>query len=301
MKRTIFALFVPLLMMACGSESNMQADKLMEYDEGIAQREMSELSENISYEESAMPQAADHAVVAASGADELTPVAQVQKKKIIKEGRMGIHVDDVHKFKAVVDAAVAKYGGYYGGEYYDNNHSGATYTLMVRVPADNYEKFVSDVGAGDGKVLYKQINALDVTEAFVDLESRLATKRHSLARYRELMRRAGTINDIMSVEYEIRKIEEEIESAEGRLRLMSDRVSYSSLELKITQDREYTVDSRYGFWGRIKDSLSEGWEGMIDFTVGIVSIWPTWLILGVIFYFGRRLYLNSKRKRKETK
>lgn len=219
------------------------------------------------------------------------------KKKIIKEGRMGIRVGDLHKAKANVVSLTDKYGGYLSKDSYNDSDYSASYTLTIRIPNQNYEAFVAEVESGDGKVEYKEINARDVSEEYYDIETRLANKRAYLARYQELVKRAGTIKEVLEVEEQVRKLEEEIESAEGRLRYLGDQVSYSTLNLSLTQPRPYAPVPKDTFWGRLKNSVVIGWHIIIEILLVFVKLWPILIIGGTVLF----IWLRRRKKRKAVR
>ena len=116
--------------------------------------------------------------------------------------------------------------------------------FIIRVPAAQFDRLVERLEKGSGEVLFKDISARDVTEEFVDLEIRLANKRKFADRYAELLKKAVSVKEILEIEENIRKIEEEIESTEGRLRYLSDQVAFSKLTLTLTQEKEYKYKPR---------------------------------------------------------
>jgi len=154
------------------------------------------------------------------------------------------------------------------------------------------------IETGTGEVLYKDINARDVAEEYIDLETRLANKRKFAERYTELLKKAGTVKDMVEIEESIRNIEEEIESTEGRLRYLNDQVSFSKLTLILTQEKNYTYKPQHtrNFFERLKESLHKGWKGFVGFLLLMVRIWPFW-ILAIV---GWMLYRRFKKRRKTT-
>jgi hypothetical protein len=220
---------------------------------------------------------------------------EAESKKIIKTGRMGLDVDDIVAAKAGIDGMVARGGGYYSSENFHESDRTSTYTLSVRIPSANYETFISSLEtSGYGNVTYKNIDAKDVTEEFLDIETRLANKRSYLERYRELLRRASTIKEVMEIEEQIRPLEEEIESAEGRLRYLGDRVSYSTLDITLEQAKDYKYIPAKGqkFWERIKRASGTGWDILKTLVLGIITLWPLLLIAAAtviaVRYFRRK-------------
>jgi len=225
--------------------------------------------------------------VALSNVDPVTvPVADpvsvpADKKKIIKDGTLSIKVDDLEKAKSRSDSLVAFFNGYYGSENIWNDDNATTYSLTVRIPAVSFEKFIAAMESGGGQITNKAINTRDVTTEFIDLESRLENKREYLARYRELLKQAKTVKDIIEIEQQIRVIVEEIESSEGQLKYLSDQVSYSTLNLTLTKEKGYTFHPavKGSFAERLKRALSGGWNGLVSFALFLVRMWPAWIIL----------------------
>lgn len=231
-----------------------------------------------------------------SSALEVTDQPDIAKKKIIKNGRLGMQVTDLKKSKQRVDSLLIRYKGYYAKEsQYDSNYE-SVFNLKIRIPVTHYEQFIADVESGNGNTLFKEIDANDVTEQYVDIETRLTNKRSYLQRYRELLKQAKNIKEILEVEEHIRNLEEEIESAEGRLRHLSDQVAYSTLDLTLSKTLEYTPGRSINFFNRFIDSLLSGWYGLVDIILVVITLWPLWIAVGGLFFLWKRI--RSKRKKK---
>ena len=80
----------------------------------------------------------------------------------------------------------------------------------------------------------------------------------------------------MEIEKEIGVLRADIESIEGRLNVLKNQVSFSTLTL--TMYEEVAAPSLFG--ARWVKSLREGWQNLLDFTAGITSLWP-FLLLAV--------------------
>lgn len=215
---------------------------------------------------------------------------EVIKKKIIRDGRLGLRVTELEKTKTRIDTLVTANGGYYANESFQNSDWESSFNLKIRIPSVNFEKFISGIEAGEGEVLYKVIDARDVTAQFIDLETRLENKRSYLIRYNDLLKKANSVNDILEIEEKIRGLEEEIESTTGQLKYLSDQVDYSTLDLTLTKlkDFKYNPEKRAKFTERFKQSLSKGWLGFVDFVLFLIKIWPFWIMITLMVYFWRR-------------
>jgi hypothetical protein len=234
----------------------------------------------------------------------ISSVAQkkIIQKKIIKDGRLGLQVKNLQTAKHQIDTLVKSMGGYYAKENLKNSDNESGYELVVRIPINKFEKFVGTAENGNCKVLYKEISARDVTEEFEDLETRLASKRNALNRYNEIMKKANAMKDIVEIEEAIRNLQEEIESSEGRLRYLNDCVNYSTLYLSISTEKDFAYKpvKRDSFWEKFKESVVDGWFGLIDFILGLFGLWPFLLIIVPLWLLTRRWIIRRKaRKQKE--
>jgi len=220
------------------------------------------------------------------------------KKKIIKDGRLAILVSELEKTKSRIDVLVKNHGGYYANESFNNSDWQSSYNLKIRVPISNFGKLINDIETGDGEIQYKEIEARDVTDQFIDLETRLENKRNYLIRYNDLLKQAKNVNEILEIEEKIRGLEEEIESTTGRLKYLSDLVDYSTLDLTISKKKEFKYNpvNRDKFSERIKLSLSKGWYGFVDFLLFVIKIWPFWILVTLSFYFWRKLKKRRNKK-----
>jgi hypothetical protein len=232
-----------------------------------------------------------------SAATEAVPTDELPKtQKIIKTGRMGIRVARIAEAKRRVDSLTAVYRGYYADENYNDGYR-FELTLTIRVPFAQFDAFTAALEAGKGEVLYKNISARDIGEEYLDTEIRLANKRGYLERYREILRRANTIKEIMEVEQYVRRLEEEIESAQGRLRYLDNQASYSTLVLTLSTE-QIAVPDRDSFWSRLKEAFSTGWSGIVTFFIGLVYLWPLLLIGGVVWAL-IAWHIKRRKERKE--
>ncbi|HWY12024.1 MAG TPA: DUF4349 domain-containing protein [Bacteroidia bacterium] len=220
------------------------------------------------------------------------PVAGIEKK-LIKNGEVGFQVNDLTATKHKIEIALKTSGGYIAKENSYDYSNNPTDELIVRVPAKDFDRFLAEVLTGVEKIDYKRVDIEDVTEQFVDIEARLRSKRQLETKYAELLTKATNMEDILKIQKEMEIIREEIESAEGRLKYLSNQVGYSTL--KITY-YEHT-STGFNFGGKMGNALKDGSTGFLWFLIFMVQLWPLWLISGLVWWFIIWLVKRNRRKK----
>jgi len=205
---------------------------------------------------------------------------------------MTLVVDNLEQTRNEVVSLIEKHKGYVSNEQYSNWEHTSSYNLTVRIPCDKFDGFVAEVEAGKGKIESKSMYINDVTAEYIDLETRLNTKRSYLERYKQLLKSAKSVQEIVSIEDKIRMLEEEIDSTVGRLKYLTNQVEYSTLHLQIRHD-DANYDPRHpehgqSVWHRLLKSIVSGFRGFVDFLFVMVKLWPLLIAGLVIFLIIRR-------------
>ena len=276
-------MFVIASMYSCNSPGGRQSDK-MDMDSYEMNEAVAPITRSMAAPSSPMQKPAEFSI----------------EKKIIKDARVGIEVSDYYVFRINLDSLIVIYGGYTSNDNLYNNDEAIN--CDIAIPEKNFEKFITILEKGSEKILYKNISARDVTEEFIDIEARLKNKKDVEKRYSELLSRAKTIKDILEIEEKLRVIREEIESVEGRLNYLKSQVSYSTIDLMITQklDFKYQPSKEKNFFQLLIKSLDKGWKVFLQFTLFVFKLWP-FIILILIVIYGIRWYRIKRKKKKEKK
>jgi hypothetical protein len=206
-----------------------------------------------------------------------------EERKIIKTANLNIGVNDYYEAKEKVEEIIQSFIAYISQENERNSSNSIRNTLTIRVEQEKFDGLLQALEAEADKVESKTTNANDVTEEFIDMESRLENKKKVEEQYRTLLERADTIEDILRVNEHLRRLREEIEATEGRLKYLSDQSAMSTITLYMHQDYDKIS---YGFLYKVKNAFSGGWEGLLGFIIAFLYIWPIWgtalIILGII-------------------
>lgn len=210
-------------------------------------------------------------------------------RKIIREGEITFETSDVSETKSLITKTAQELNGYITRESANEYADRIEQTLVIRIPADKFDLLLEKISRSARKIESKNINALDVTEEYIDVEARLKTKKELENRYRELLAKASKVDEIVSIEKEIGQLRADIESVEGRLNYLKDRVAFSSLTATYYQKKS----SAFGFSSKFGQAIKYGWKSLLWFFIGLTSIWPF-----IVLTFGGLLAWFLIRKKK---
>ena len=235
--------------------------------------------------------------------EEKEKVEKIDKSKIIRNSWIQIELKDYNQGKHQIFQVIDKLGAFVSKE----NEQKETYRIQneleIKIPNHRFDDLISQLTAVEA-VLHidsKRTNAKDVGEEYYDLEARIKAKKEVEARYLDILKRARTIPDVLSVEEKLRVIREEIEARQGRLRYLKDQISRSTVYLTIYQNLDYTAPrpERRGFLNKFGSALVGGWNAILDFIIGLGYLWPVWLVLGGLFYLWKTRRIRGIFRRKK--
>lgn len=208
------------------------------------------------------------------------------KPKIIKIADIEINSDEI---KSDANEVISMFEGISGELIYDkeyNDEYNSKREIEIKVPAENFEKFISDISNKFvDNITEKNISTKDVTEEYIDIEVRLKTKYKLENKYKELLKKANTVEEILKIEKELGNLREDIESIEGRKKYLDSKISMSRIYIKIVQNKR--EESRYRT--KVVQSLVDGYDLLLNFILGLLQFW-FFIILSIvlIIWFKRR-------------
>ncbi len=106
--------------------------------------------------------------------------------------------------------------------------------LTFKVPPEDFQEALDRLGS-IGDLRTQNVSADDVTEALVDVESRINTAEASVVRLRSLLEAAVDIETIVELENELLERETQLETLRGRLRTLEDQVALATITLTLTE------------------------------------------------------------------
>jgi len=100
--------------------------------------------------------------------------------------------------------------------------------VVIRVPAGKFREALARIEQA-GDVLHRNIEALDVSEEFRDVQIRLRNAEVVRDRLAALMAQARTVEEALAVQVELERITGVIEQLKGRMQYLGDRIAFSTI------------------------------------------------------------------------
>ena len=167
--------------------------------------------------------------------------------------------------------------------------------LTVRIPA---AKLIPTLDAIKklGIVETVEISKQDVTTQTEDLAARITALRASVTRLIELMSKATTTADLITIESALSQRQADLESFESQQRSLVDQVEFSTIMLNLGSKDTAPLRTPDSFLS----GLIAGWNALVAFFAGVVvvvGVLLPWLILLAIVAGAVLLIVRRRRKR----
>jgi hypothetical protein len=203
------------------------------------------------------------------------------ERKVIKKGEIRFQTKSLRETTIFIAENVKGLKGYISSDNVYSSEDRINQRVEIRIPSESFDDLLSRISANVKKIDYKNVQLQDVTEEFIDVESRIKTKKELECRYIQLLSKAKTVQEILSIEKELGTLRTDIESIEGRLKLLKDQVSLSTLTIDYYQITSTALD----FSSKLGQALVSGWKFLLGFIIGLVNIWPFILLIGLVLFF----------------
>ncbi len=269
-------------------------------------------SQDMSEAESSNEIATEEAENVASDSDESAEVstegAVVETTRmIIHQASLSVNVKELDKAQANIEQKVAQYGGYIvESNVYQEDDQTSSGNMVVRIPEKHFEKFLADAEGQAAKVLERNVTGQDVTEQYVDLQSRVKSKRAVEERLLSFMSKAQKTEDLLKISADLAKVQEEIEVMVGKMKYLENQTSFSTVELFMSENKVVVpeIESKeLNTWEKTKkqlatstNSLLATGSALIVFFIGNLPVLLVLTLIGLSVYWFIRKKLRYEKK-----
>lgn len=214
-------------------------------------------------------------------------------RKIITTGDMTIEVANLDEAIGALTVLVRRHGGFLANRSVSADEEWRRADLTIRVPADRFEA-LHEGARGLGTVRRDNQEGEDVTRQWQDLEARLRVRKAHEESLLALIRKQGTLSDLLKVEKELWNVREEIERAEGELRYLRDKVTLATLTVHLNEEVPAGV-GKIGPWNlghSVLRALRGGLSILRGLLVAVIYLvlagWVIWLPVVLVIWWIRR-------------
>jgi hypothetical protein len=226
---------------------------------------------------------------------------------IIRDASLSLVVPDTEAAIVEINDLVDELGGYVVESSVYQYQEGMQASVMIRIPAESLDTALEQIRDLATEVRHENISGRDVTEEYVDLQSRLRYLEATEARLLEFLEEAEDTEAALAVYEQLQRIQADIEHVKGRTQYLEQSAAMATVNLDITPD-ELAQPIQVGGWhpeGTARDavqSLIRVLQFLVDALIVIVIlIIPVLLaiaipIAGLIFLV--RAFFRWRRARK---
>ncbi len=233
---------------------------MMDADDAMAMEEKSAAS--VDFVDDSLDSGEDGAELAV----ELASYAQ--NRIIVHTARMSLVVEEVGESVDRVTGIASELGGWTVSSDRTSRHTGS---VAVRVPAGSLDEALGRIEGVGLEVESQSVTSQDVTDEYVDVESRLVSLRATRDRMLTFLEQAEEVEDALLVQQELSRLEERIEGMQGRINYLRQTSAFSLIEVsmrvspvEIAVDPGEDVSLRVGEVGRFRASFTAP-EGIDEF------------------------------------
>ena len=172
--------------------------------------------------------------------------------------------------------------------YDDDLHQG---TIEIRIPQERLDEFFNYLEKHDQiSIQHREITGEDVTDQYVDLETRLASREQLEERLMTFMEEAETTEDLLNISRDLANVQYEIERLKGQMNYIENRSDLATVELYIyEQETEFAHDRDLNVWERTKEQWLTSYNNIIVFGanlfVFVVGNLPVLILIVLIIGF----------------
>jgi len=217
-----------------------------------------------------------------------------EERMIVRTGEMSLVVEEVSKACDDIARLAARFDGYVVSTWISGEEEEMRGWISIRVPDDKFDQALAELRNLAVRVKSERTYSEDVTEEYIDLESRLKNAEATEKQYLALLEKAVDVEDILRIYESLSRVRQEIEQIKGRMQYLERTSSMSLISVQLEPEATAKPLVHAG-WSAL-EALKSAVRGIVTFGqwLVILAIWllifiPVWgTILGVILWRRRR-------------
>ncbi|MFC2031667.1 DUF4349 domain-containing protein [Chloroflexota bacterium] len=204
------------------------------------------------------------------------------ERMIIWNADISMTVEDAQDTMDAIQAAVRSLGGYTVNTESWQSNDQLHARLTVRVPAERFEQTMAQLRDMAVEVNHESANSDDVTDQYVDLESRLRHLEAKEAQLLEFLDEAEDTEAALAVYDHVAETQAEIEQVKGRMTYLEKLSAMATITAELRpEDAPVQIIDEGWEPGRTVRNAARALVGTLE-TLGDILVWVLFYVLPIL-------------------
>ncbi|MCM3667587.1 DUF4349 domain-containing protein [Mesobacillus maritimus] len=297
----LFLLLIASVVSACSNQGENQSYSTEKEDSGVEEKHVSLSMDNKASEANKVEEQLSKEERQTSDSKQIS-----NSRMVIHNADLELKVKNYSKTQEAVESKAIEYGGYLVESSTSHfNQDQLSGRMTFRIPEQKFFPFLNDIESAAAKVINRHVTGQDVTEEYVDLESRLRSKQSVEKRLMEFMKNAKETEDLLKISSDLAKVQEEIEQLMGRMHYLENQTAFSTVSIGM-EETEIEIPSfenqDLNTWQKVKKQFVLNINWLQSFlsacVVFILGNLPVIILIGGILA-GSFLFIRRQKQRKK--
>ncbi|MCX6726643.1 MAG: DUF4349 domain-containing protein [Candidatus Shapirobacteria bacterium] len=214
---------------------------------------------------------------------------------VIQDTSLSLVVKDVAESISKIKLGTESLGGFLVNSFLTQPESAASGNIIVRVPETKRAEALQLFKQFSTKVISQSESGTDVTDQYVDIQSRLDVLNQTKAKFQEIMAKAVTVADLMNVQQELINLQNQIDSLKGQQKYLDQSAKLTKITVYLSTDELSLPYAPTNEWRPLVifktavRAMLETFRGIVGFFIWVIVYIPIIApILGIIWFLRRR-------------
>lgn len=232
---------------------------------------------------------------------------EVPSQMVIYQADLQLRVKKFDKTVQMLEEKIKQYGGYIAESNVSNEGTEQmSGRIKLRIPQSHFQDFLHDAEGQAAEIIQRNITGQDVTEEYVDLGSRLKSKRVVEERLTSFMNNAQKTEDLLKISSDLAAAQEEIETIEGKMKFLENQTALSTINITLFENKVVVPEiekDNLNTWEKTKKQfikstnvLLAALSGLVVFLLGNLPVFIVLLIIGTLIFLFIRKVLKRKQQ-----
>lgn len=189
------------------------------------------------------------------------------ERKMITTVDMSVETKEFDSFIQKLNDCITECGAY--SEKFNlsqSNYKSSRYaTYVIRIPSENLFSFLDETKQMVNVLNYSE-KTDDVSLQYADIEGRLSSLKAEQSALNKMLENAVNVSESIEIQKRLSVVRGDIESYESQLRILSSKITYSTLNLSVDEVIELTVDNQeISVWKELADKFKSSFDDTISY------------------------------------